>query len=145
MEVHTRDFGVIQAQPEDIITFAAPIYGFEDLKEFIFLYQQDDSQIVWLQSVQEQDTCFLLVQPSALLVPYHPELTRNMKELLGEGDYWYGLIVVLKEDFTKSTVNLKSPVVVNLANRKGAQVILEGEYPVRHFLFEQGEEQNDLC
>jgi flagellar assembly factor FliW len=46
---------------------------------------------------------------------------------------------VIQEDIMKSTVNLKSPVAVNWGTGFGAQVILEGDYPVRYPLMEEAQ------
>ena len=50
------------------------------------------------------------------------------------------LMATLREPFQKSTVNLRSPIVVNPELRQAAQFVLEGNLPIRHpLLRERGE------
>ena len=95
-------------------------------------------QIVWLQSLEEPSLCFLLFDPSSFNDFYKPEITEETEKLLGSGDYACWTVLSLKEDFDESTVNLKSPVLLNTATGVAAQVILEQDYPVRHPILEGG-------
>ncbi len=51
------------------------------------------------------------------------------------------LIVSLREPFQDSTVNLRSPIVVNPELRQAAQFVLEGNLPIRHPLVREGEKK----
>ena len=59
--------------------------------------------------------------------------------LLGEGDCYCWVVAVVPENFRDATVNLKSPVYLNTTTQKGAQIILEGDYPVRFPIAKGGE------
>jgi len=52
------------------------------------------------------------------------------------------LVMVVAEDFKESTVNLKSPIIVNLDERRAAQFIAEEDYTIRYKLFEKTKEEN---
>lgn len=133
MKLLTRDLGELEIDEKDIVTFEGPIFGFERYRRFVFLYQEDISEnFIWLQSVDEPELCFILVQPDLITDHYQPELPRESKTLLGDGDYMCWLIVSLREPFQDSTVNLRSPIVVNPETRKAAQFVLEGNLPIRH-------------
>ena len=102
----------------------------------------DDSlngEFVWLQSVENPRICFILVNPAAVSADYAPTLPREAQKALGEGVYEAWCIMVAADDFAQSTVNLKSPVVLNLKNNTGMQVILEEDYPIRQRLVSCGE------
>ena len=71
--------------------------------------------------------------------PYEPQLPAEAQELLGDGDYMCWLLVSIREPFDRSTVNLKSPVVVNPALHRAAQFILDADLPLRHPLFREEE------
>ena len=62
---------------------------------------------------------------------YNPRLSPEVRGALGEGDYLFWLVVVVAEDFRDSTINMKSPVVVNLHTKRAVQTILEEDYPLR--------------
>ena len=139
MKLLTRDLGELEIDERDIVTFAGPIFGFEKYRRFVFLYQEDLSEhFIWLQSVEEPELCFILVQPDLITDQYRPELPPEAKELLGEGDYMCWLMASLREPFTDSTVNLRSPIVVNPELHQAAQFVLDGSLPIRHPLVREG-------
>lgn len=133
MNIQTRDFGEITIEEEDIVTFVHPIFGFENLKKFVFLFNQSESsQFVWLQSIEDKNICFILVDSSVVACNYNPIITNKQKAELEDGQIIYWLMVVINEDFKKSTVNLKSPIILNVQKRKAMQVILEQKYDIKY-------------
>lgn len=133
MLLKTRDFGEIKINDDDIIEFKAPIFGFEDYRRFVFLHEEALSEhLVWLQSTEEPGLCFILIDPDLAYKGYAPNLPENTRGILGEGDLMCWLIMVVKEDFERSTVNLRSPIVVNPAARTAAQVLLDEDYAIQH-------------
>ena len=142
MKLFTRDLGEIEIDEKDIVTFTGPIFGFEKYRRFVFLYQEEIVEnFIWLQSVEEPELCFILVQPDLITDHYQPQLPKEAKTLLGDGDWMCWLIVSLREPFQHSTVNLRSPIVVNPALRQAAQFVLEGNLPIRHPLVREGEKK----
>ncbi len=132
MKIQTKDFGEVEIKPEDIIEFWLPIYGFEHLKKFVFLFEEENQHIAWLQSLEEPETRFILIDPAVVDSGYLPKLPENIMVKLGEGEVFIWLVAVIAEDFSKSTVNMKSPIVVNPQTGRGVQIILDGSYPIRH-------------
>ena len=142
MKLFTRDLGEIEIDEKDIVTFTGPIFGFEKSRRFVFLYQEEIVEnFIWLQSVEEPELCFILVQPDLITDHYQPQLPKEAKTLLGDGDWMCWLIVSLREPFQDSTVNLRSPIVVNPELRQAAQFVLEGNLPIRHPLVREGEKK----
>ena len=133
MTISTRDFGPVEVADADLITFVEPIFGFEEYREFVFLRQPEyDPHFIWLQSVSEPLVCFVLANPADVLPDYAPKLPAAAAAALGEGDYVYWALTVLRDPYYESTVNLKSPVVVNCTAGRAVQVILEEPYSIRH-------------
>ncbi|MFZ2539175.1 MAG: flagellar assembly protein FliW [Oscillospiraceae bacterium] len=138
MIIQTRDFGEVTIEEQDIVTFIHPILGFEDLTKYVFLFNQSIcSHFVWLQSVEHKDICFILADSSVVLQEYMPILPRQGLLELGDGENIVWLIVVVDEDFSKSTVNLKSPIVLNSAQRRAMQVVLDQNYPIKYPLVQK--------
>lgn len=133
----TRDFGEREIPDSKVIIFKQPIFGFDDYKRYTLIFDEEiGEQIVWLQSLEEPGLCFLLFNPSQFGEFYKPEITEENEKLLGTGEYVCWTILSLKEDFETSTVNLKSPVIINSTTGVAAQVLLEQDYPVRHPIME---------
>lgn len=143
----TRYFDEVQIDENEILHFTTPIYGFEELTEYVLLYDDtsEDSPFCWLQSVDDAQVCFVIMDPTALCADYAPTLsddTRAALSLVGGEQPVYRVMAVVPQDLSKATVNLKSPIVINSAKHCAAQVILEDDYPVRVRLMEA---ENESC
>ena len=140
MKVLTRDFGEVEVNEEDIFTFEEKIYGFEEYSDFIMIYDDDfNGEYVWLQSTEDPDLCFIIANP-ALIPDYKPDFKKEAVSVLGQGTFEYWVMMVVKDDIKECTVNLKSPIIINLDTRKGMQLILEDDHPIRYKLFKEGKE-----
>jgi flagellar assembly factor FliW len=122
-----------------IIHFPEGIYGFEDVKDFILL-QEDDAQFLWsLQAADSPYPTLIVVDPFLVMPGYDPKLQERELRLLGnpaEEDLCWLTVAVIRKKLEDSVVSLKSPIVINVKNRVGMQVILEdGDYPLRYRLF----------
>lgn len=132
MQIPTRDFGTVEIREEDILTFLQPIYGFEDYTHFVPLYDETvGKSLMWLQSTEEPQLCFLLIDPDALPVSYAPQLDGDALRLLGSEELECWCIATVASRFEDSTVNLKSPVLINSVRGTAAQVICTGTEPIR--------------
>ena len=138
MKFLTRDFGEIDIEASQMLDFQQPIFGFDMYTSYAVLHDPEiGDDVAWLQSLEEPDLCFVLINPNVVAASYLPRFPAGIHDVVGEGEYEHWLIAVVQEDFTKSTINLKSPVVINWKTGCGAQVILEGDYPVRYPLVEE--------
>ncbi|MBE6845355.1 MAG: flagellar assembly protein FliW [Ruminococcus sp.] len=140
MNILTRDFGEVEITKDDIITFDEKIYGFEEYTSFIMLYDDEfNGEYVWLQSTEEPELCFIMANPE-LIADYNPDFKEEAQKALGNGECEYWVMMVVNEDIKQTTVNLKSPVIINLKNHKAMQLILEASYPVKYYLFRDEKE-----
>lgn len=136
MNIKTRDFGCIEADEKDIITFVKPILGFEEYTKFIMLLDDEVGDgFAWLQSVEEEGLCFVLANPNLLPAEYDPKLPQDCLEALDGKVTEKWLMAVIGEDLGKTSVNLKSPVLVNMENFTGAQAVCDEDLPIRYGLF----------
>ena len=138
MEISTKYFNEVSIAKDSILTFEHGIPGFEDFKRYVLInFELASDDLMCLQSVEEKDVAFVLVNPFNLKSDYSPSLTEDDVEELGiddktEGVFCYAICSV-KDDVNENTVNLKSPIVVNPDTMRAKQVILESkEYALRH-------------
>jgi flagellar assembly factor FliW len=142
MDIKTRDFGDLSIDSEALVHFRMTIYGFEEYSDFALLSDPDIGEsIVWLQSVQAPNLCFILVDPKIAAENYEPKLNEETRKTLKakgicEPAFW--AIAVIPQEFSNSTVNLKSPVLIDLGNKSAAQIILDEDYPIRAPLMPAG-------
>jgi len=140
MNYATRDFGEMNIEDSRVLDFVQPPFGFEAYHKYALIYDKEIGEsIVWLQSLEEPSLCFLMMDPSSLAPYFQPRLPAGAEKMLGGDvcDCWVMMSVPGK--VSEATVNLKSPVFINMTENRGAQIMLEQEYPVRFSLSEIGE------
>ena len=133
MIIGTRDFGEIEISEESVYHFSQPVFGFEEYTDYVLLHDEEiGGDIVWLQSTQKSSLCFIMMDPGVIINgTFAPELPKGSEKLLGEGIYVCWVIAVIPQNIKDATANLKSPVFLNPDSRLAAQIILEGDYPLR--------------
>lgn len=145
MKINTRDFGEMEITENSVITFVQPLYGFEDYKNFIIIQNDEVEGIAWLQSVETPDLCFIMASPEIAVETesyskYIPESDFKKISADSVSDFECWLVMVVKDDLRKSTVNLKSPVIINPEAAEAMQIILDEDFPVRYCAFEERKE-----
>jgi len=123
-----------------IIHFPDGIYGFETIKDFI-LIREDEHGVIWsLRAADSPYPSLVAVDPFLVIQDYRPELNGADLRALGspaQKDLGFLAVAVIRKNLPDSVVNLKSPIAVSVKNHLGRQVILEdSDYPVRYRLFQ---------
>ena len=140
MVIKTRDFGEINAEEQNIIRFQRPVLGFEGHSRYLLLHDESMGHgFAWLQSAEEPELCFILVDPSLVMPDYMPVLPGDTAALLGANDYECWVLATIRESLAKSTVNLRSPIVINPETWLAGQLVLEQDYPVRYPLTKEAQ------
>ncbi len=142
MKIKTRNFGEIEIGKEKIIIFEEGIPAFEEEKEFIIILNEDkENPFHCLQSINNQDLSFIVINPFEIFSDYDillPQTAINKLKIEKEEDINIYTIVVIPTDMKKMTTNLLGPIVINTKERLGKQVILDDErYTTKHFIFNQ--------
>jgi len=147
MEISTKYFDRVSVPKDDIVFFEQGIFGFETLKEFVLLnFEPDNDNLMCLQSIQDSQLAFVLMNPYNIKADYSPALSEREIESLGideatKGVLYY-VICVVKDEISDSTVNLRCPIVINPENNKAKQLILDNEdYTFKHKLGQLAEEE----
>lgn len=146
MQLDTTRFGMIDVEDDAVITLTQPIIGFQEYRRFVLLPGPEEG-IKWLQSIEDKDLAFILLEPIQVVPDYKVELSKSeLAELAAVSveDLEVYTIVVVPEDPSKIRTNLKAPVIINIKQRLGKQTILErSNYPIQFFLArEQDDETN---
>ncbi len=143
MKVNTRIFGEIEVEEEKLIQFANGIVGFPELKDFALIYDEEkgtDSDVRWMQSIQEPNFAIPVIDPLAIKPDYNPVVEDELLNPVGEINPAELLVLVtitVPTDITKMSINLRAPIIINAAAKKACQIIVEGEdYPVKFPIYE---------
>lgn len=135
VKVATSRFGDVDVRDDELFTAVRPLPGFANSSQYFFIERKNIAPFKWMQSVQESDLTFVVVEPNQFFHDYEPRIGAFDVEEVGlksAKDVFILTIVVLPEDLTKMTANLKGPLVFNLKERKFKQSFIEtDQYTVR--------------
>jgi len=120
------------------ITFREGLLGFSKAHRFTLL-KTEAPGFFWLQSLDEESLAFLLVDPFDFFDDYSVELEPADVTALGASRLndvaVFGIVTLPSEPEEDCTVNLLGPIVINLEEGIGRQVVLhDSPYGVRAIL-----------
>lgn len=152
MRITTRYFGEIEIDDQKILTFEEGLIGFENLKKFTLIYNNEtkyEKTINWLQSLDEPMVAFPVINPFDIMADYNPIINDEILDSLGElkeDSTAVFLTLTVPSDISKMTTNLKAPIVVNAENKKGCQVIAENpEYMIKYNIYDVIQRMKKEC
>lgn len=130
LKIETKYLGEIDISDDKIVHFESGIPGFENEKKFVLLDIADNVMFQILQSVESKNLAFFVVNPYLLFEDYSIQLNESIIDSLDikeQNDVVVLSVMTLKEPFSKSTVNLKAPLIINIKNKRGKQYILNDD------------------
>lgn len=126
MHFATANFGVIEFDESTVLHFPQGLPGFEACQRFKLLHEAvEQPKVLWLQSLDDGDICFSVVEASMLGVNYRIELSDDERALLanpGPGELLL-LLTLSKPNGRDIRANTQSPILVNPAVRVGLQKV----------------------
>ena len=144
----TRDFGKIEIKEDQIIYFKNGLPGFETAKEFILLPFAEDSPFIIMQSVNNPELAFITVEPGNLIEDYEFEISDQREkdlEIKSIEDILVLNIITLKDQLEEITANLSAPIIINLKEKLGGQIILDNhKFSVRYPIFAEQQEASSV-
>lgn len=142
MKIATKIFGNIDISDDKIIEFPKGIIGFENCNHFVLMHGDEEGRehlIKWLQSVEDGDLAFPVIDPLKINENYNPVVEEELLKEIGTfepDDLFVLTVATVPKDVEKMTVNLKAPVIINTATMKGIQLIVDNEeYSVRQSVY----------
>lgn len=125
-------FGVVPYRPEEVLTFAEGLFGYEKRKAFLLHRHPLYLPFMWLIDVADANLMFPIIQAADLSSDYHPEIPDA-----GPQEACY-VIVAIGDETEGVTANLRAPLLISTAEKRGRQVILtDSNYPLRFHLVQQ--------
>jgi flagellar assembly factor FliW len=114
---------------ETVLNFEEGIIGFPAMRQAMLVRLPDYEPFWWLASLNDPHTKFLVVNPREIYPDYEPVLPAEIAarlDLHSEDKPLIFSTVKISSDWTKTTINLRAPLFVNAATKRGAQAILSG-------------------
>lgn len=110
------------------IELVQPLPGFPERRRFALVQLDDDGVLCQLRSLEDPDLRFLVMSPVPFFPDYAPEVADDVVDDLhiqSSEDVIVLLVLNAGESLATTTANLMAPVVVNTANLRARQVILD--------------------
>ncbi len=135
MQIETTRFETVAIEPEDILFFRHGIFGFEKCRHWVLLADTANRAVAWLQSIQRPDLAVPVVSPRRFLPDYQVRIDpADVSGLdLESADQAYVLAIVGR-DSDSLTLNLRAPIVINLDQKTGMQLITTDSQPLQYDL-----------
>lgn len=152
MKADTRLFGEIDIAEDKIITLENGMIGLPEYRRFALIFDEEaekKTSVMWLQSMDDPETAFPVMQPNLVKEDYHPTVNEEMLSALGvlTDENTYVLVTLTaRTDVKQTSVNLKAPIIINTDTKKGCQIIIDGDYPVKYRIYEaaQGKKKAEV-
>lgn len=135
MIFNSKIHGEIKYEEKDVITFKKGILGFEDLKKFFLVDLEGLEPFKILHSIEDENIGMVVISPFDFFKEYEIKLNEDtIKNLNIKSQEEVKLIntVTLNSDYDKITTNLQGPIVINISNNLGEQIIVDNsKYKVK--------------
>lgn len=119
--IKTNQFGELKVEPQHIFYFEEGVLGFEHLREFVLINEEETAPFRWLISLEEPAIGFPLLSPWHIDLSYKPNKNFDLNKQV------VMVIITLENDKGIMTANMKAPIVFNVEKQDGKQVILPSD------------------
>jgi len=122
-----------------VFNFPEGIPAFETAKKFLIVLNEKIKPFIYLKSLDIEELGFVCVDPFLICPDYSvslPAKDMSLLELKDPGSALVLAMVTVEGDPKNTTANLLAPIIINMDNLAGRQVILEDNYPVRFRIWE---------
>ena len=138
--IETPRFGRIEVDEDSLFEFPMGLLGFARHKRFVIVDHRDDSPFKWLQSVDDGNLAFILTDPLYFKADYHVRVRKGELTVIGpveEDDLVVSVIMTVPQNPRDMTANLLAPLIFNMGNRKGMQLVLtDRRFSVKYRVFD---------
>lgn len=141
MKHNTTRFGEIEFPEEVVMSFPEGVLGFPGDKRFVLLeHGREGSPFKWLQSADSAELAFIVLDPLEIEPQYSISLDIDTVRVIGPCDVADCAIMAIcnvpHDNPILMTANLKAPLVVNVEQRRGRQMVLGTQvYPINAAVF----------
>ncbi|MFC1746968.1 flagellar assembly protein FliW [Candidatus Neomarinimicrobiota bacterium] len=115
----------------DPFDFPAGLPGFEEHKQYVLIGRQNMRPFQWLRAVDDDAVSLPVISCLLLNRNCLPQLKPDHMDLLGEPSRdKVAPFFVLRVNTADGTItaNTKAPIIINLENMQGYQVIVDGDH-----------------
>jgi len=136
MKFETKYHGIIEYDESEVIHMVKGMTAFETLKKYVLLPVEDNEVFKLFHSIEDSYIGFIVLSPYYVKKDYKVDLDSNVIEELkikDEKDVLIVNTVTLSDKIEEITTNLSAPIIINIKERLGKQIIIsENEKMVKY-------------
>ncbi|MCI4625549.1 MAG: flagellar assembly protein FliW [Candidatus Magnetoovum sp. WYHC-5] len=131
VKFHTSRFGELEVHEEKIIHFPDGVLGFPESKKYV-LIDYKGTTIRWLQSVDDPDVAFIVVEPDKMFPDFSIQIDGVIRKFLelDESDSGLAILLMIRVENGKIIANINGPLLFNANIMRGIQIVNENVRPV---------------
>ena len=125
-KVHIQSKDIEYAEG-DVITFDEGLVGLPHLRRLVIISQSEIHPFLWLASVEEPETAFLVLEPHTHYGNYAPSIPAQVRARIQMTETEEPLLLAIARitaEWQCSTINLRAPLVIAPSAMRGTQVVL---------------------
>ena len=135
MDITTTRFGSLSVDQTDVLTFVDGLIGMEECRRWVLLADAQNSALGWLQSLDRPEVALAVVSPRRFVPDYQVRAARRDIQPLGLADPNDAqVLAIISHASGCLALNLKAPLVINLDERLGRQIVARDDHAVQHRL-----------
>ena len=142
MRIQTTRFGPVEVPEASCYAFPEGVLGFPDMTKYALFDNPGGGPLKWLQSLEDPALAFVCCDPTLFLPAYRAEIRRDeLSDIrLDRAEDGHVLsILVIGKDPAQTTANLLGPIVLNVPQRLGKQLVLsDSAHSARHPILKKG-------
>ncbi|WP_238916582.1 flagellar assembly protein FliW [Clostridium sp. YIM B02555] len=141
MKYMSKVHGEITYEDKDIITFKKGVLGFDQLRKFFLVDLKDTEPFKLLHSLEDEEVGFIVTSPYEFFDDYEINLNNeaiNNLNIQSSQEVMILTTITLNSDIKKITTNLQGPIIINISNNLGEQIIVDNsKYKVKEPLIKE--------
>ena len=132
MRVETTRFGDLEVVEQHLLSFPAGMLGLEECRQWVLLADTSNDALGWLQSADRAEIAMAVVSPRRFVPDYQVRVSRREIQAIDVHDPSHSQVLVIVGKNDRSvTLNLKAPLLLNMEQQLGRQVIVTNDLPVQ--------------
>ena len=150
MIIKTKPLGEVEINENEVIAIVDGIFGFPKHTKFVILMKEEEAPFGWLQSVEEPNLAFVVIDPFLFKYNYKLKVGQDYLKKVQydagidkfEEVLSYAIVVIPEDNPQRMTANLQGPIIINARSRLACQAISDNpDYSVRHYIMDDFKEK----
>ena len=126
VKILSKAYGTIEIDSKQIVSFPEGLFAFENFKKYAII-TKPDSIFSWLQSLDDVNLAFLVIDPTEIISDYEPKVTADLLTTIEATEikslHMLSILTIPQNQPEKMTMNLQGPLLINAEKAVGAQVV----------------------